>query len=116
MSQPVRQGLRKIMMLCCRELGFALDECVTEEFLKLYIAYKAETNFCDIVPQSSRLRLSFNLDFPEIDDPRGICTDITGIGRWGNGNVEMRFERLEDIPYATGLARQALEKQMGEEG
>ena len=30
----------------------ALDPNVTQEVLKLYIAYKAETNFVDIVPQA----------------------------------------------------------------
>jgi predicted transport protein len=35
----------------------ALDPCVSEEFLKLYVAYKAETNFVDVVPQAKRLRL-----------------------------------------------------------
>jgi Domain of unknown function (DUF5655) len=39
----------------------ALDSCVTEEFLKLYIAYKAETNFVDVVSQAKRLRISLNM-------------------------------------------------------
>lgn len=34
-----------------------IDASVKEEFKKLYIAYKASTNFVDIVPQKSRLRL-----------------------------------------------------------
>lgn len=92
----------------------ALDECVTEEFLKIYIAYKAETNFVDVVPQAKRLRLSLNLEFPEIDDPRGICKDVTKLGRWGNGDVEVFLEHQEDIPYVIGLVRQSLEKQLGE--
>ncbi|MBD3279907.1 DUF1524 domain-containing protein, partial [Candidatus Dojkabacteria bacterium] len=93
----------------------ALDECVYEEFLKLYIAYKAETNFVDIVPQARRLRISLNIDFPEIDDPRNLCRDVTNLGKWGNGNVEVFAERIEDIPYIIGLARQALDRQLGEE-
>lgn len=93
----------------------ALDECVTEEFLKLYVAYKAETNFVDVVPQASGLRLSLNLHFPEIDDPRGMCRDVTNLGRWGNGDVEVRLEKPEDLTYIVGLVRQALEKQLGED-
>ncbi len=46
---------------------------MTEEFLKLYVAYKAETNFVDVVPQAKRLRLSLNMDFHEINDPKGMC-------------------------------------------
>ncbi len=51
-----------------RKQVLALDPCVSEEFLKLYVAYKAETNFVDVVPQAKRLRLSLNMKFPEISD------------------------------------------------
>jgi uncharacterized protein with ParB-like and HNH nuclease domain/predicted transport protein len=64
-----------------RKQVLGMDPCVTEEFLKLYVAYKAETNFVDVVPQTKRLRLSLNLTFPEINDPRGLCKDVTGLGR-----------------------------------
>lgn len=96
-----------------RKQVLALDPCVTEEFLKLYVAYKAETNFVDVVPQKSRLRLSLNMAFHEIHDPRGLCKDVTNLGRWGNGDVEVGLSRVEDLPYVTGLVRQAFEKQMG---
>jgi uncharacterized protein with ParB-like and HNH nuclease domain/predicted transport protein len=91
----------------------ALDPCVTEEYLKLYVAFKAETNFVDVVPQKSRLRVSINLRFAELQDPRGIAKDVTGVGRWGNGDVEVFLSSVDEIPYAMGLVRQALEKQMG---
>lgn len=94
----------------------ALDECVTEEFLKLYIAYKAETNFVDVIPQAKRLRLSLNIPFVDIDDPRNLCVDVTNKGRWGNGQVEVLLESAQDLPYVLGLARQALERQLGDEG
>jgi len=82
--------------------------------LKLYIAYKAETNFVDIVPQAKRLRLSLNMPFAELDDPRGLAKDVTGIGRWGNGDVELGIATLEEVPYAIGLIRQSLERQLEE--
>lgn len=77
-----------------------LDPSVREEIKKLYIAYKTTTNFVDIVPQRSRLRLSLNMEFSEIDDPNGLCKDVTNLGRWGNGDVEVGFsapDQLEDI-------------------
>ncbi|ANV85761.1 hypothetical protein AWQ21_14600 (plasmid) [Picosynechococcus sp. PCC 7003] len=89
-----------------------LDPCITEEFLKLYVAYKAETNFVDVVPQAKRLRLSLNMKFPEINDPKGLCKDVTNLGRWGNGDVEVGLENLEQLPYVIGLVRQSFEKQM----
>ena len=82
--RPVFEAFRKRVL--------ALDPAVTEEFLKLYVAYKAETNFVDVVPQAKRLRLSLNMDFHEVHDPEGMCRDVTGLGRWGNGNVEVGLE------------------------
>ncbi|MCX6029985.1 MAG: DUF262 domain-containing protein [Chloroflexi bacterium] len=99
-----------------RKEVLALDPCVTEEFLKLYVAYKAETNFVDVVPQAKRLRLSLNMTFSEINDPKGICKDVSGLGRWGNGDVEVGLASLDDLPYVIGLVRQSLEKQMGNGG
>jgi len=91
----------------------ALDPCVTEEFLKLYVAYKAETNFVDIIPQKKRLFLMLNMAFPEISDPKGVCRDVSGMGRWGNGDVEVGLASLDELPYVIGLVRQSLEKQLG---
>lgn len=107
--------LRKVFE-AFRKQVLALDACVTEEFLKLYVAYKAETNFVDVVPQAKRLRLSLNMAFPEISDPKGICKDVSGLGRWGNGDVEVGLTSLEELPYVMGLVRQSFEKQMGNGG
>lgn len=89
-----------------------LDSSIREEFKKLYIAYKATTNFVDIVPQKSRLRLSLNLAFHEINDPRGICKDVTNLGRWGNGDVEVGISSHEELDYIMFLIEQAFEKQV----
>lgn len=99
-----------------RSAVIALDDCVSEEVLKLYVAYKAETNFVDIIPQSKRMRLSLNMNFPDINDPKGICKDVTGLGLWGNGNVQVNLTSLEELPYVIGLVRQSLELQLGDGG
>ena len=99
-----------------RKSVLALDPCVTEEFLKLYVAYKAETNFVDVVPQAKRLRLSLNLKFHELHDPRKFAKDVTNLGRWGNGDVEVGLSKQEELPYVMGLVRQAYEKQMDDGG
>ena len=99
-----------------RKAVLALDPCVSEEFLKLYVAYKAETNFVDVIPQAKRLLLSLNMPFPDINDPKGMTKDVKGMGRWGNGDVETGLAKMEDLPYVIGLVRQALERQLGNSG
>jgi uncharacterized protein with ParB-like and HNH nuclease domain/predicted transport protein len=105
-------GITRDLFEAFRKEILALDSCVSEEFLKLYIAYKAETNFVDIVPQSKRLRISLNMPFPEINDPRNICKDVSTVGRWGNGDVEIGLASIDELPYVMGLVRQALDRQM----
>ncbi len=95
-----------------RKQVLALDPCVTEEILKLYIAYKAETNFVDVTPQANCLRLILNMKFSEINDPRNICKDVTGLGRWGNGDVQVKLHSIDDMQYIISLIRQSLDKQI----
>ena len=90
----------------------AIDPCVSEEFLKLYIAYKAETNFVDVIPQATRLKLSLNMKFHDIHDPEGLAEDVTDLGKWGNGDIYLTFANLDELPYVMGLVRQAFENQM----
>ncbi len=92
-----------------------IDSSVTEEFKKLYIAYKSTTNFVDIVPQKSRLRLSLNMAYPDVIDPKNLCKDVTGLGRWGNGDVEVGLSNLNELDDVMELIEQALEVQIGME-
>ena len=68
----------------------------------------------DVVAQAKRMRLSLNMRFSEINDPKGLCRDITGMGKWGNGDVSVNLVTMEDLPYVMGLVRQSLERQLGD--
>jgi len=37
----------------------------------------------------------FFMAFAEINDPKGLCKDVTGLGRWGNGDVEVGLKSLD---------------------
>ncbi|WP_442938348.1 DUF5655 domain-containing protein [Nostoc sp.] len=87
-----------------------MDASVREEFKKLYIAYKSTTNFVDILPQKSGLRLYLNLEFKKINDPKGLCKDVTNVGRWGNGNIEVKFSSLDQLEDVMFLVNQAFNK------
>lgn len=88
-----------------------IDSSVTEEYKKLYIAFKSTTNFVDIVPQKSRLRLSLNMEFSQLNDPKEICTNVSELGRWGNGEVEVGLSNLNEIDYVMELIQQAFDIQ-----
>ncbi len=104
------------MFMQFRKAVQALDPCVEEDFLKLYIAYKADTNFVDVIPKAKKLRIVLNMDYIDLEDPRKICRDTTGTKRWGNGNVEVDLGHADQLPYVVGLVRQSLERQLGNAG
>jgi predicted transport protein len=89
-----------------------IDSSVREEYKKLYIAFKSSTNFVDIIPQKARLVLSLNIDFADVIDPKGLCKDVTDLGRWGNGDVEVAFSNLNQIDDIMDLIQQAFDKQL----
>jgi len=88
-----------------------IDSSVKEEYKKLYIAFKSGTNFVDIVPQKARLRLSLNMEFDKINDPKGLCKDVTDLGRWGNGDIEVGISSSSQLNDVMDLIQQAFASQ-----
>lgn len=72
-----------------------------------YIVYKLDTNYTDVVVQKQRLRISVNMKFSQVVDPNDICRDITGVGRWGNGDVELFMEHTLDINRVMEIIEQS---------
>jgi predicted transport protein len=50
------------------------------------------------------------MNFEEIYDPQGICKDVTHVGRWGNGDVEIGLSSIEQIDDVMFLIHQAFNK------
>lgn len=93
----------------------ALDPVNYRIFLKNYVAFKANGNFLDVVPQKSRLRLTLNIPIESLRDERGFAMDVRNKGRWGNGPTEVGLAEDTDFAYVMGLVRQAHEYQMTDE-
>ncbi|GAA9923268.1 DUF262 and DUF1524 domain-containing protein [Helicobacter pylori] len=91
----------------------SLDKRITENFNQDYISYKFSKNFVDIVVQTKDLKLYLNMKFNELQDEKNLARDMTNKGHLGNGDIEVKLETKENIPYCLGLIKQALEKQMG---
>jgi len=91
-----------------------LDASVRVEFKKRYIAFKVQTNFLDIVPQKKRLSLSLNIDYDSITDPKGLCKDVSGLGRWGNGDVQVGLQDYSEMEDIMELVIQAFEEKVRE--
>ncbi len=87
-----------------------LDPSIREEVLKLYVAFKTSTNFVDVIPRKNELKLAINMHFEEIRDPKHLCQDVTGKGRWGNGDVEVILSKPEQLEDIMELVKQSYQK------
>ncbi|WP_187943542.1 DUF262 and DUF1524 domain-containing protein [Helicobacter pylori] len=103
---------RELFDILSKEIK-ALDERITEKFNQEYISYMFDKNFVDIVPLKNGLKLYLNMPFNELQDEKNLARDMTNKGHLGNGDIEIKLETKENIPYCLGLIKQALEKQMG---
>jgi len=89
-----------------------IDASVQEEIKRRYIAYKLDgLNFVDIIPRKKQLILSLKLGINEVNDPNGICRDVSEVGRWGNGSIEAPLSSSDQIEYAMSLILQSFNKQ-----
>ena len=89
-----------------------IDSSVKVEYRKLYIAFKSSTNFVVVIPQKARLLLTLNIDFSDIIDPKGLCRDLTEIGKWGTGNVEIGISTIYELDDVMELIQQAFDMQL----
>ena len=103
-------GPMKELFELFRKKVINIDSAVREEFLKLYIAYKTDTNFVDVIPQKSKLKLALNMDIDEVYDPNNLCIDVKNKGRWGNGSVEVHLNCKDQLDDVMNLVKQSFDK------
>ena len=77
---------------------------------KRYIGFIANTNFVDIHPQKSQIKIWINLNKGELDDPKNLARDVSKIGHWGNGDYEITVKPNSDLDYLMTLIKQSYKK------
>jgi uncharacterized protein with ParB-like and HNH nuclease domain/predicted transport protein len=114
-DHPQLQGNMLIIFNELRKRLLNLSVAVREEFKKHYIAYKLTTNFADIEPQKMALYVYLNMPFEEIDDPLGLCEDLTRVGHHANGNIRIRLIGMHQLENVMYLIQQSFERQNTDE-
>ncbi len=75
---------------------------------KLYIAFvKNKNNFVDFEIQKKALKITINLQKGELDDPKNISRDVSSIGKWGNGDYQIKVGNDKDFEYILSLIKQS---------
>lgn len=72
-----------------------------------YIAFKSKTNIIDIEIQRNALKFWINMKKNFLDDPKHIMRDVSNIGRFGNGDYELKITNDENIEYIMSLVKQS---------
>lgn len=104
-------ALRELYITVCRYTEQLGDEVQRKE-LKLYTAFKSIRNFVSIVVQAGRdPRLQIYLKLPGSDgEETAFSRDVTNIGHWGTGNLEVNVRTAEDWEKARGLVERAYQE------
>jgi len=90
-----------------REKILSLDKNITEKVTKLYIAYKLENNFCEIVPQAKGLRVHLDIPREKATSQKFQIDDISEKGHWATGNTRFYIESLNELDEAMELIKQS---------
>jgi hypothetical protein len=91
----------------CRELELT---AVQTKYLKKYVSYvHGKVIFCCVHLQKSGLRVWVKLDYPGLENPPAYVRDVSNIGHWGVGNVEIVVDSLEKLQMSKSLIRRSFE-------
>lgn len=80
-----------------------LGDDVQEKPLKLYTAYKRLKNFACLVVYPNRLLIMLKLDPATVAMEEGFSRDMSRIGHWGTGDVELSIRNNMDLNRAFPL-------------
>lgn len=81
----------------------SLGDDVQEKRLKLYVAFRRLKNFACVEVYSQRLVITLKLDPASVTMEEGFSRDVSRIGHWGTGDVELKIRTLADLERAKPL-------------
>lgn len=92
----------------CRELD---PHKVKRRDLAKYIAYSfARSNFCSVTLLKSGLRVWLKLNYKNLENPPEYVRDVSKVGHWGIGDVELAIDSFETFQSAKFFVQKSFEK------
>jgi predicted transport protein len=83
---------------------------ISRRYLKKCINYEFEKRcFCSVHVLGGGLRVWIPLKLAHIANPPSFARDVSKIGHWGTGDVELRISNREELDAATELIRRSFE-------
>ena len=85
----------------------SLGDDISETHLKLYAAFKKIKNVVTVVAQRKKLIINLPLEVNSVTFEDGYSRDVTNIGHWGCGPVELHLQNNRDLEKAKPLIERA---------
>lgn len=92
-----------------RDYILALGDDVTENKLKLYSAFKKIKNIACIEVRVKSIMLYLRLNPKDITLENGFARDVSKIGHWGTGDIEVTIKNVQDFEKAKEYINKAYE-------
>lgn len=115
------KGFAELFPLCSTDLKdlweslraflLALGDDVQEKHLKYYVAFRRLKNFAcaEVHPQSCEMLIYAKVDPKSIHLEDGFTRDVTNIGHYGTGDLEIRVKNAFDLEKTKPLLMRAYE-------
>lgn len=80
---------------------------------KKYIKYtQSGKTFCSLHLWNSLIRIWLKLEYNDLNNPPDCVRDVTNIGHWGVGDVEVAINKFEQLEIAKSLIKKSFDKNM----
>jgi predicted transport protein len=93
------QSLRDLA-LAVEEFVIGLDPAIEEAPKKFYVAYKMSENIVCMEVHHKKITLFLKLDPKDAAGPPGLSRDVSNIGHFGTGDLEVTLKSLADLEAA----------------
>lgn len=90
-----------------RIISLAEEGEILEKPVKTYIGYKHGKNFCEVEIQASSLKIWLDIPNELLEDPHNFGRDVSEIGHYGTGDVEVRLKSFDDLDNIMNLIEQS---------
>jgi predicted transport protein len=98
------------LALAANDFILGLDPAIQAVPKKFYVAYKVAQNLACMEVQMKRLIVYLKLDPKKAKGPPAISRDVTDVGHYGTGDLEVTIQSAKDLKAAKPFIEQAYQR------
>lgn len=98
------------LALAVNDFIAGLDPGIEVAPKKFYVAYKTSQNIVCMEVKQQRVLLYLKLDPKSVRGPKGISRDVTDVGHYGTGDLEVSIKTVADLEAAKPFIQMAYEQ------